>query len=114
MRTLLHTEFAARLTGVTPRQVNNGCRGRAAVPKWAALLAIVLEDTTEDTLAIRTEETAFDWHEILGVAGTADAAEAPRAMSKLALIYHPDKGGQPAQMSRINAAYAQALARRNA
>jgi transcriptional regulator with XRE-family HTH domain len=107
MRTLLHTEFAAllaradvrqaafaRLTGVTPRQVNNWCRGRAAVPRWAALLAIVLEDTTQDALTI--------------------VAEARRAMTGLVRRYHPDKGGQPAQMTRINAAYAQALARRNA
>ena len=46
MQTLLHTEFAAlldradvrqvafaRLTGVTARQVNNWCRGRATVPR---------------------------------------------------------------------------------
>jgi transcriptional regulator with XRE-family HTH domain len=127
MRTLVHTEFAAllaradvrqaafaRLTGVTPRQVNNWCRGRAAVPRWAALLAIVLDDTTQDALTIMAEETAFGWHEILGVAGTPDAAEARPAMTGLARRYHPDKGGQPAQMTRINAAYAQALARRNA
>jgi DNA-binding transcriptional regulator YiaG len=57
MRTLLHTEFAAllaradvqqaefaELTGVTPRQVNNWCRGRAAVPQYAAALAVVLVD----------------------------------------------------------------------
>jgi len=56
MRALLHTEFAAlldragvsqaafaRLAGVTARQVNNWTRGRAAVPRWAALLAVVLE-----------------------------------------------------------------------
>jgi len=49
MRRLLHTEFAAllgradvsqaafaRLTGVAPRQVNNWCRGRAAVPAGVA------------------------------------------------------------------------------
>jgi DNA-binding transcriptional regulator YiaG len=52
MRALLATEFAAlltradvsqaafaRLTGVTPRQVNNWCRARAAVPLWAAVRA---------------------------------------------------------------------------
>ena len=49
MRTLSGAEFAAllaragvaqaafaRLIGVTPRQVNNWCRGRATVPVWAA------------------------------------------------------------------------------
>src|SRR5579872_3093941 len=33
----------ARLVGVTPRQVNNWCRGRAAVPVWAAILTRVLQ-----------------------------------------------------------------------
>ena len=55
MRELLHTEFAvllfragvsqsafADLTGYTARQVNNWCRGRARVPRWAAALAVVL------------------------------------------------------------------------
>jgi len=28
----------ARLSGVSPRQVNKWCRGRAAVPRWAAIL----------------------------------------------------------------------------
>ena len=57
MRVLLHTEFAAllgrtgvsqagfaRLTGLTARQVNNWCRGRAAIPPWAAALAVLLEE----------------------------------------------------------------------
>lgn len=35
----------ARLAGVTPRQVNKWCRGRAAVPAWAAVIAVVLQDT---------------------------------------------------------------------
>jgi len=56
MRSLLHTEFAAlltragvskagfaRLTGLTARQVNNWCRGRAAVPPWATALAVILK-----------------------------------------------------------------------
>jgi transcriptional regulator with XRE-family HTH domain len=118
MTPLLHTEFAAllaradvaqatfaRLTGVTPRQVNNWCRGRAAVPQWAALLALVLADFSPETLAIMAAETAFSWHETLGVPPVADAGAARRAMTKLALIYHPDTGGSQAQMSRINAAY---------
>ena len=63
MRSLLHTEFAAllaragvaqaafaRLTGVTPRQVNNWCRGRADVPVWAALLAVLLRDHSPEAL----------------------------------------------------------------
>ena len=71
MRTLLHTEFAvllaradvrqaafARLTGVTPRQVNNWARGRAAVPTWAGLLAVILQDHSPEALTIMLEETA--------------------------------------------------------
>jgi transcriptional regulator with XRE-family HTH domain len=46
----------ARLAGVTARQVNNWCRNRAAVPKWAALLAIVLADISPDELEIRLAE----------------------------------------------------------
>jgi DNA-binding transcriptional regulator YdaS (Cro superfamily) len=69
MRALLATEFAAllaradvsqaafaRLTGVTPRQVNNRCRGRAPVPAWAALVAILLDEQPPEALTIMVEE----------------------------------------------------------
>ena len=118
MRALLHTEFDAllaragvsqasfaRLTGVTARQVNNWARGRALVPRWAALLAAALQDFSPEALTISLEEAEFSWREILGVPSNADTAVARRAMTQLALRYHPDKGGQPEQMSRINAAY---------
>jgi transcriptional regulator with XRE-family HTH domain len=118
MRALLHTEFDAllaragvsqasfaRLTGVTARQVNNWARGRAAVPKWAALLAVMLETFSPEALTISLEEAAFTSHEILGIPPNADAATARRAMTRLALRYHPDKGGRPEEMTRINAAY---------
>jgi hypothetical protein len=118
MRTLLYTEFAAllaradvrqagfaRLTGVTPRQVNNWCRGRAAVPQWAALLAVVLAEFTPETLAIMLEEATFSWHETLGVPPAADANTARSAMTKLARVYHPDTGGSQEQMIHVNAAY---------
>ena len=58
MRALLHTEFAAllaradvsqaafaRISGYTPRQVNDWARGRAATPLWAGALAAVLQQT---------------------------------------------------------------------
>jgi transcriptional regulator with XRE-family HTH domain len=80
MRALLQTEFAAllaragvslasfaRLTGVTAREVNNGTRGRALVPRWAALLAIALEHFSPEALSIALEEAEFSWREILGV-----------------------------------------------
>jgi hypothetical protein len=118
MRALLHTEFdallarasvnqasVARLTAVTARQVNNWARGRALVPQWAALLAVALQDFSPEALTISLEEAEFSWREILGVPPNADTAAARRAMTRLALRYHPDKGGRPEHMSRINAAY---------
>ena len=118
MRALLHTEFVAllaragvsqasfaRLTGVTARQVNNWARGHALVPQWAALLAIALQDLSPEAMAISLEEAEFSWREILGVSSNADTAAARRAMSRLAIRYHPDKGGRPEQMTRINTAY---------
>ena len=46
----------ARLTGVTPRQVNNWCRGRAAVPVWAGVLAVRLQDRSPEALTLNLEE----------------------------------------------------------
>jgi transcriptional regulator with XRE-family HTH domain len=121
MRALLGTEFAAllaraeirqaefsRLAGVTARQVNNWCRGRAAVPKWAAVLAIALAEVAPEALEIRLEEAELAWHEVLGVAADANSATARRAMTRLALAYHPDTGGTQDHMTRINAAYEKA------
>jgi transcriptional regulator with XRE-family HTH domain len=122
MRALLYTEFDAllaragvsqasfaRLTGVTARQVNNWARGRALVPQWVALLAVALQDVSPEALTIALEEAAFSWRETLGVPPNADTAAARRAMTRLALRYHPDQGGRPEQMTRVNAAYDNAL-----
>ena len=49
----------ARLAGVTPRQVNNWCRGPAAVPVWAAIIARVLQDRSPEALAIDLEEACL-------------------------------------------------------
>lgn len=46
----------ARLSGVSPRQVNKWCRGRAAVPRWAAFLALALRELSAETLAILHDE----------------------------------------------------------
>jgi transcriptional regulator with XRE-family HTH domain len=69
MRTLQHTDFVAllaaadvsqagfaRLSGVSARQVNKWCRGQAALPRWAALLAIALRELTAEALIIMFEE----------------------------------------------------------
>ena len=121
MRALLHTEFAAllaradvsqaafaRISGYTPRQVNNWARGRAAAPPWAIALAAVLQQTSPEAIRIMLEEITFAWHETLGVPPNADPAALRRAMARLALIYHPDKGGQPDLVRRVNAAYERA------
>ncbi len=118
MRALLHTEFTtlldradvsqakfARLTGVTARQVNNWARGRAAVPRWAALMAVTLEELTPEALSVLLDEATFSWHEVLGIAPETDAAGIRTAMARLALLYHPDTGGQADQMVRITSAY---------
>ena len=46
----------ARLTGMTPRQVNKWARGRATVPRWAVLLAVLLQDHSPEALTIAVEE----------------------------------------------------------
>ena len=69
MQPPLPTEFAAfldragvsqaifaRLAGVTPRQVNNWARGHAETPKWAVILAVLLQDHSPDALMIALEE----------------------------------------------------------
>ncbi len=125
MRALLHTEFTtllaragvtqagfARLAGLTPRQVNNWARGRAAVQKWAALLVVALDALTPDGLEIMVKDAEFRWHETLGVVPDADLAALRPAMTKLAMIYHPDRGGRPDQMTRVDAAYERALQER--
>jgi transcriptional regulator with XRE-family HTH domain len=48
----------ARLTGVSPRQVNKWCRGRAAVPRWAAILALALRELSVEGLTILSDELA--------------------------------------------------------
>ena len=46
----------ARLAGMTPRQVINWARGRATVPRWAVLLAVLLQDHSPQALTIALEE----------------------------------------------------------
>jgi DnaJ-class molecular chaperone len=44
-------------------------------------------------------------HEILGVNANASPDEIKKAFKKLAMIHHPDKGGDPEKFKEINAAY---------
>ena len=119
MRALLHTEFAAllaradvsqaafaRISGYTPRQVNNWARGRAAAPLWAIALAAVLPDISPEAIQIRLEEIQFAWHETLGVPPNADAGAIRHAWVRLAHAHHPDKAVPrnrwPASMPPMN------------
>jgi hypothetical protein len=123
MRRLLCTEFAAllartgvgqagfaRLTGLTSRHVNNWCRSRAAVPPWAAALAVLLDHHAPEAIDRLLDGVSFAWHETLGVPPTADATTVRRAVTRLAHTYHPAQGGLQEQTTRINAAYAEAKA----
>jgi len=121
MRALLNTEFTAlldraslsqaafaRLAGISARQVNKWARGGAAVPQWAALLVVALMEQPPEALICSLLGAKFSWAEVLGVSPLAQPAEARRAMTRLAVVYHPDKGGSSEQMVRINRAYEEA------
>ena len=46
----------ARLTGISARQVNAWCRGHAVVPRWAAIIALMLPEFTPEMLTLMVEE----------------------------------------------------------
>ena len=69
---------------------------------------IQMQDTSPEAIQTLLEEVQFSWHETLGVPPKADAATVRSGMVRLALAYHPDKGGSQAQMARINGAYEKA------
>ncbi len=79
------------------------------MPRWAAVLAIALDALSPEALDLQMEESRFSCHELLGVPASVDAPAIRAAMTRLALIYHPDRGGTPEQMVAVNAAYAEAL-----
>lgn len=39
------------------------------MPKWAALVAAMMEDFTPEAIEIAVEATVFDWSEVLGASG---------------------------------------------
>ena len=78
------------------------------MPKWAAVLAATLAEFSPDGLEIMVEAADFSWAETLGLPPNAEPSLARSAVMKLALAYHPDKGGTTDQMARINAAYEKA------
>ena len=54
--------------------------------------------------------SAEDWSIVLGVSTSASKDDIVSAHRKLAAVHHPDKGGRPEDMARINAARDLALA----
>ena len=96
MRTLPATAFAAllaraavsqagfaRLAGLSSRQVNNWCRGRAAVPRWAAALAVLLEVHSPEAITLLVDEAA------------PHLARHPRRATRRRHRHRPSRGGRP-------------------
>lgn len=50
-------------------------------------------------------EVATDFYQVLGIRKNAKQSTIKRAYRRLALIHHPDKGGDPEQFKRITEAY---------
>jgi DNA-binding transcriptional regulator YiaG len=87
MRTLQHAEFVALLAAVKVSQagfallagvscrapVNRWCRGRVALPRWAALLAAAaaVQELSAETPAIKLEE------HVTGLAQSASPSPPP-------------------------------------
>jgi DNA-binding transcriptional regulator YiaG len=49
----------ARLTGITTRQINAWCRDQAATPRWALILATILQQHSPDALTMALEEALY-------------------------------------------------------
>ena len=53
-----------------------------------------------------------DWWDILGVRPDSDVEAIKNAYRAMARVHHPDVGGDPGMMAKINAAYEKAMNRR--
>jgi preprotein translocase subunit Sec63 len=73
------------------------------ISKRPGLLGVGAVSPESQTISL--EEAELSWREILGVSANADTPAARRAITRLAIRYHPNKGGRPEQMTRINTAY---------
>ncbi len=81
----------ARLAGVTARQVNNWCRGRAATPRWAMILAVVLQERSPEDLTMALEEALLPPPPTRGTGARSNVA--PRARE---LRDYAGRSGAPA------------------
>jgi transcriptional regulator with XRE-family HTH domain len=116
MNELLHTEFRAllrrghitqarfsRLTGYSVQQINAWCQGRAAIPRWAVTLALMLQQIP--IWDVERLTAGFEWHETLGVDPADPQDKVRKAMAALTNLHHPDRGGNKELMKRVAAAY---------
>lgn len=70
--------------------------------------AAILERAFTGFVALPAPGAAREWWEVLGVLRTANVDECRAAYRSLASANHPDRGGDPARMAEINAAWAKA------
>jgi len=70
--------------------------------------ALILDRAFQGFTALPAPE---QWFTILGVAATATREQIEAAYRPLAMKHHPDRGGDPKEMARINAARDEGLSR---
>lgn len=70
--------------------------------------AAILDRAFEGFTALPAPGAAREWWEVLGVLRTAGVDECRAAYRQLASVNHPDRGGDPARMAEVNAAWAKA------
>ena len=62
------------------------------------------KETNTESISARAM-TSFKHYDVLGVAKDANVAEIKKAYKKLAMVHHPDKGGDPEKFKEVSAAY---------
>lgn len=90
-------------------------RWTSAADNIAAIAGHIAAIRTVDRYGVGTIEQAFagytalppsadDWRSVFGLNGGATIADVEAKFRALAILNHPDKGGDPSMMARINAA----------
>lgn len=95
--------------GTNPQEIVDGMAAYLdSIPRPEEVPApeVEQEPAAEEVAAA---EPARRWWHILGISPNADRREISIAFRKLAMEYHPDKGGDQARMAEINAARDEAM-----